>query len=335
VKTVFRSVEEAAGRFGPCALSIGNFDGVHLGHRTLIRQTQHVAQRNGWKTGVLTFDPHPTAIVAPERAPQMICSLQERVRQLEAVGAEQILILPFTERTAAMSAEEFVRKIAVEALESRAIVVGQNFKFGHKQCGNTKVMAELGQRFGFESHFLAPITTRGEVISSSAIRKHLSEGRVARAARLLGRYFSMEGDIIAGQGIGSKQTVPTLNILPGEEIVPKNGVYITQTEDLENGRRWQSITNVGVRPTFGGEGLTIETFLLSPFDGQAPERICLHFRHWVREERKFADPSALRTQILKDVERASAYWRRVGRITPPLERIKLRPSAERDCDKSR
>jgi riboflavin kinase/FMN adenylyltransferase len=311
VKTVFRSVEEAADQFGPCALSIGNFDGVHLGHRTLIRQTQHVAQRNGWKTGVLTFDPHPTSIVAPERAPRMICSLQQRVRLLEAAGAEQILILPFTKRTAAMAPEEFVREIAVEALGARAVVVGQGFKFGYKQCGNTQVMAELGQRFGFESHFLAPITTRGEVISSTAIRGHLANGEVARACRLLGRTFSLEGEVVPGQGIGSKQTVPTLNILPGEEIVPANGVYVTETEDLENGRRWHSVTNVGVRPTFGGIGLTIETFLLSAFDGQTPERIAVHFRHRIREERKFENPSALRTQILKDAGRASAYWRRV------------------------
>lgn len=314
MKTVFRSVEEAAEEFGPCALSIGNFDGVHLGHRTLIRQTQHVAQRNGWKTGVLTFHPHPTAIVAPHRTPRMICSLQERVRLLEASGAEQILILPFTERTAAMVAEEFVSKIAVDALGARAIVVGQNFKFGYKQGGNTEVMAELGQRFGFESHFLAPITTRGEVISSSAIRGHLREGKVSRAARLLGRYFSIEGEVVPGQGIGSSQTVPTLNILPGEEIIPANGVYITQTEDLENGRRWQSVTNVGIRPTFGGTGITIETFLLSPFSGQTPERICVHFRRWIREERRFPDSSALKAQILHDARRASEYWRRVDRL---------------------
>jgi riboflavin kinase/FMN adenylyltransferase len=210
-----------------------------------------------------------------------------------------------------MAPEEFVREIAVEALGARAVVVGQGFKFGYKQCGNTQVMAELGQRFGFESHFLAPITTRGEVISSTAVRTHLANGKVARACRLLGRTFSLEGEVVPGQGIGSKQTVPTLNILPGEEIVPANGVYVTETEDLENGRRWHSVTNVGVRPTFGGTGLTIETFLLSAFDGQTPERIAVHFRHRIREERKFENPSALRTQILKDAGRASAYWRRV------------------------
>lgn len=314
MRTVFQSLADAADEFGPCALSIGNFDGVHLGHRTLLKQTERTAAMHGWRTGVLTFHPHPTAIIAPERAPKMLCSLQERLRLLESAGAERIMVLPFTRGIALMSPETFVREVVVEALGAHAVVVGQNFRFGHKQAGTPDVLAELGQRFGIETHFLAPVTSRGEVVSSSAIRKHVAEGNMSRAGRLLGRCFSVEGDIVTGRGIGSTQTVPTLNLQPGSEMIPANGVYISAAEDLENGRRWQSITNVGMRPTFEGEGITIETFLLSPFDGKTPERIRLEFHRFVRQERKFPDAQALKSQIFKDVARAKSYWRRIDKL---------------------
>ena len=314
MKTVYRSLAEAKDQFGPCAVAIGNFDGVHLGHRTLIRQTRQVAWANGWKTAVLTFDPHPTAIVAPERAPHLLCSLQERLRLLEQAGAEQILVLPFVPQVAKMPPDEFVIKVLVEGIEARAVLVGQNFHFGYKQAGNTEVMARLGARFGFDTHFIAPVTYRGEIVSSTAIRSHVGHGRMERAGRLLGRCFSLEGDVVSGHGIGSKQTVPTLNLRPGPEIVPLKGVYVTEAEDLEDGRRWRSITNVGVRPTFGGNELTIESFLLSPFNGRSPERLRIGFRHFLREERQFPNPPALKAQILKDVGRAQTYWRRIERL---------------------
>jgi riboflavin kinase/FMN adenylyltransferase len=321
VKSVFTSLKEAADSFGPCALTIGNFDGVHLGHRTLIRQTQQLARNNGWTTAVLTFDPHPTEIVAPERAPKMIYSLQDRLRLLEEAGAERILVLPFTQQVADMSAREFVKQIVVNSLEARAVVVGQNFRFGRKQIGTPQILAELGAELGFECHFLAPVMSRGEVVSSTSIRRHLAEGRVSRAGRLLGRCFFLTGEIVSGHGIGSKQTVPTLNLMPGGEIVPEKGVYITEAEDLIDKRRWRSITNIGIRPTFGGHDVTIETFLLSPFDGRTPEELCVHLRRRVREERTFPDPQALRAQILQDVQRANAYWRR-------LERYRSAPAAK-------
>jgi riboflavin kinase / FMN adenylyltransferase len=318
VRTVFQCLADAAATddFGPCALTIGNFDGVHLGHRTLLKQTERIAAMHGWRTAVLTFHPHPTGVVAPERAPKMLSSLQERLRLLESARAERIMVLPFTPEVASMSPETFVREVAVEALGAHSVVVGQNFRFGHKQSGTPQVLAELGQRFGIETHFLAPVTVRGEVVSSSAIRRHLANGNVSRAARLLGRCFSVDGEIVSGRGVGSTQTVPTLNFEPGLEMIPANGVYITAAEDLENERRWQSITNVGTRPTFEGQGITVETFLLSPFDGQTPERIRLHFHRFIREERKFPNPEALKRQILTDVTRAKRYWSRVELYSP-------------------
>ncbi len=318
---VFRSLEEAAGAFGPCAVTIGNFDGVHLGHRTLIRQTQQIARAHGWITGVLTFHPHPTSVVAPERAPQLICSLEERIRLLERAGAEHILVLPFTRQIAEMTPREFVTTVLDEALNTRAVVVGQNFRFGYKQLGDTAALAQFGAEFAFEPHFLAPITSRGELISSTAVRRHLQKGNVSRAGRLLGRCFSLSGEIVAGRGIGSKKTVPTLNMRPGPEIVPAQGIYITETQDLADDRRWHSVTSVGTNPTFGGRELTIETYLLSPFDGRDPKRICIGFRRWLREERTFLTAEALREEILRDVARAERYWRAAGRTQWIQDRI--------------
>jgi riboflavin kinase / FMN adenylyltransferase len=308
---LFTSLQEAAGAFGPCALTIGNFDGVHLGHRTLIRQTQQIARTHGWITGVLTFHPHPTSVVAPDRAPKLICSVEERITLLEKAGAEHVLVLPFTRQVAEMNPREFVTTVLDETLNAHAVVVGQNFRFGYKQLGDTSTLAQLGAELAFEPHFLAPITSRGEVVSSTAIRRHLQQGNVSRAGRLLGRCFSVSGDIVSGRGIGSRKTVPTLNILPTVGILPQKGIYITETQDLADQRHWHSVTSVGTNPTFGGGDLTIETYLLSPFDGRDPKTICVSFRRWLREEQTFPTAEALRDEILRDVARAETYWRRI------------------------
>ncbi len=286
---IYRSLEEARGRFGPCALAIGNFDGVHLGHQALLSQVRGFVSQNGLIPAALTFNPHPAAIVAPERVPPLICTLEERLRLLESAGAVHIFVLPFTPEVACLSPEEFVWQILANVLDTRAIFVGENFRFGHKQAGTSDTLRALGPQFGFVSHFIQPVTYRGEIVSSSAVRQYLADGNVARAGRLLGRCFSVEGPVVSGHGVGSKQTVPTLNLRPpAGQLIPR-GVYVTETVEPSTGRRWQSITNAGIRPTFGGDGLTIETFLLSSLDGPAPENIQVQFRHFIRAERQFPD----------------------------------------------
>jgi riboflavin kinase / FMN adenylyltransferase len=312
--TVFRSLEAARDRFGPCALAIGNFDGVHVGHQALLDETARFASDNNYVPAALTFHPHPAAIVAPERLPPLVCSLERRIRLLAAAGAEHILVLPFTEQIAHLSPEEFVSQILVNVLNTKAVFVGENFRFGHKQAGTPAVLKALSERYGFVSRFLPPVSCRGEMVSSSAIRKHLIAGRVSRAARLLGRCFSLEGPIVAGHGVGSKQTVPTLNLQPPSDQVIPRGVFITQTLETPNGRRWPSITNAGMRPTFHGTELTVETFLLSPLDGEPPQYIQVNFHWFVRPEREFPNAAELKAQILKDVSRAQKYWHRVSEL---------------------
>ena len=315
---VYCSLTEVPSDFGPSALSIGNFDGVHFGHRRILHRVKEIATQRGWKPSVLTFDPHPTRVVAPERTPHLLTSPERRAALMREEGIEQVLILPFTRELAMLTPEEFVERLLVKALGARAVLVGDNFHFGHRQAGNVKVLAELGRKFGFETEIVPAVTWRGRVVSSSGIRKLIRAGNVSLAARLLQHAYGLEGEVVSGRGVGSKQTVPTLNLATLAEVIPANGVYITRTRDQVGGREWNSVTNIGYRPTFGAsDQLSIETFLLDPLAGETPERIRVEFLRRIREERKFDTPEALRGQILKDVRTAQAWFRRVKAWTGP------------------
>lgn len=315
---IYRTLEEVPPDFGPSALSIGNFDGVHFGHRRILRRVTELAAQHVWKASALTFDPHPTRVVAPHRTPPLMTSPERRAALMEEEGIEQLLILPFTKELAQLSPEEFVERLLVNTLGARAVLVGDNFHFGHRQAGNVAVLAELGKKFGFQTEIVQAVTCRGRVVSSSGIRQLIRAGNVSLAARLLQHAYGVEGDVVAGRGVGSKQTVPTLNLATAAEVIPASGVYITRTRDRDDGREWNSVTNVGYRPTFGeSDQLTIETFLLDALTGQSPRHIRVDFLRRMREERKFESPEALRAQILKDVRTAQAYFRRVKAWTGP------------------
>jgi len=313
---IFRSLAEVPPDFGPSALTIGNFDGLHAGHRRILRRVRELAAARQLRPSALTFDPHPTRVVRPDRAPPLMTTCDERAALMADEGIEQVLILPFGPEIAQLSPEQFVSDILVNKLRVRVVAVGDNFRFGHRQAGNTDVLRQLGSRFGFTTEIVPAVTIRGVPVSSSEIRRLVTAGNVARAARLLERPYSLQGDVVSGHGIGHKQTVPTLNLQPTAEVLPKNGVYITCTDDLDNRRRWQSITNIGHRPTFGNDpAVSIETFLLEPLTGDSPKRIQVSFLWRLRDERKFENPEALKAQILRDVGRANAYFRRLERFS--------------------
>jgi riboflavin kinase/FMN adenylyltransferase len=305
---IARTVQEAEG-FAPSAVTIGNFDGVHIGHQHLIGEVLDLARKFDAKPTVLTFDPHPARVVAPERAPRLLTTSEERIALLKRYGIEQVLLLPFTPEISRFTPEQFVEQIVAKTLRAKAVVVGDNFRFGFRQSGDTNTLAELGRCHGYETHVQGAVTCRRQMVSSSAVRALIDAGNVSLACRFLNRPYALEGDVVHGHGIGSKQTVPTLNLKTSAEVLPANGVYITRTSN-----RWNSITNVGVRPTFGGHALTIETFLLDPFDGETPSTIRVEFLRRVREERKFESPEALKAQIFRDVARAKAYFRRTAPI---------------------
>jgi riboflavin kinase/FMN adenylyltransferase len=325
---VFRSLDEVPPDFGPSVLTIGNFDGVHAGHRQILRRVKQVADERALKASALTFSPHPSKVVAPARAPRLMTSPVERCALMQADGIEQVFIMPFDEQVVQLTPEQFVERVLVRKLDVRAVVLGHDFCFGYKQSGNVRVLQELGRKYGFTTEEVKAVTVRGRVVSSTALRQLIEAGRVAQAARLLERHYALEGVVVAGRGVGSKQTVPTLNLATNSEVLPATGVYVTRTvgqdssparvlqDPLFAARVWPSITNVGYRPTFGdGHELSIETFLLQPLDGETPRRIRVELLWRVRDERQFPDAQALKQQILRDVGVAQAYFRRLEKWT--------------------
>ncbi|HLW76551.1 MAG TPA: bifunctional riboflavin kinase/FAD synthetase [Bryobacteraceae bacterium] len=307
---IARGVGEAR-EFQPSALTIGNFDGVHIGHRRLIAQVREAARKRYVTPSVLTFDPHPAKVVAPDRAPRLLTSIETRCGIMGLFGIQQILVLPFTRAIANLTPEEFVRDIVAGAMRARVVMVGANFRFGHRQAGDTRVLAELGKQYGFETCIAEVVECKGRVASSSAVRAFIEAGDVDNAWRFLAEPYSIAGEVVPGHGVGSKQTVPTLNLKTSAEVLPKMGVYVTRTLDLNSDRSWNSITNIGYRPTFAeaADELSIETFLLEPLGGNPPERIEVQFLHRVRDERKFENAEALKAQIFRDVNRAQAFFR--------------------------
>jgi riboflavin kinase / FMN adenylyltransferase len=328
---IFRSPTDIPGGFGPSVVTIGNFDGLHIGHRQIMRRVVALANMRGAVPVVLTFDPHPARVLAPERAPKLLMTIDQRLRNMEEEGIEAVLLLPFSLDFARLTPEEFANEILARTLSARVVLVGDDFRFGYKQAGSVDTLRELGERLGFGVEAVSGIARRGERVSSSGIRKLVGAGAVSRACRMLGAPFALEGNVVRGQGIGSKQTVPTLNLEPLNEVLPKTGVYVTRTRALSlpggrgsetpdtipgrdrKGATWNSITNVGYRPTFEGENLTVETFLLDPFDGETPGKIEVSFLLFVRDERKFETPEALKAQIFRDVGVAQRLHRRLAK----------------------
>ena len=326
---IYRSLAEVPPDFAPSALTIGNFDGVHYGHRQILRRVRAIAEANGWKPSVLTFNPHPTRVVAPDRTPPLLTTLESRVELMREEVIQQVLILPFTLELAQLSPEDFVTRILVESLGARAVLVGDNFRFGHKHAGNVALLTELGRKLGFTVEIVPAVSCRGRIVSSTGIRDLIRAGRVNLATRFLLHPYALEGEVVRGRGVGSKQTVPTLNLATTAEVLPATGVYITRTSSISappasQGLRvespptsaelptWNSISNIGYRPTFADTpDLSIETFLLDPLVGDPPTHIRVEFLRRVRDERKFESPEALRAQILKDVAAANRYFRRL------------------------
>ncbi len=311
---IFHSPAAIPEDFGPSVVTIGNFDGVHIGHREIMRRVVSIARERGLMPTVLTFDPHPARVLAPERAPKLITTIGQRLRRFESEGIEAVLLLPFSLEFAKLTPEEFAEQILAKTLRTRVVLVGDDFRFGHRQAGNTETLRTLGDRLAFELVAVSAIGGRAGRISSTAIRNLIVRGRVSQACRMMGTPFALEGDVVSGQGIGSRQTVPTLNLAPENELLPKTGVYATTTRDEESGCEWRSITNAGYRPTFNGDSLTIETFLLDPAPASAPPRIEVSFLTFVRDERKFETPAALKAQILRDVNAVNRFHRRFARL---------------------
>lgn len=304
---VIRGLEELRERPGETALAIGNFDGVHRGHQQILRAAVEEARRRGGTAAALTFDPHPAKVFFPDNAPPLLTTLEQRLRLLGGLGMDLAVVAAFTQEFARVEPRRFVEEMVKERLGTRVLCVGENFRFGHRQGGDVALLGQLAGELKFELRVIPPERERGHVISSSVIRGLVGAGRVSRAARLLGRAFSVTGAVRAGAGRGRELHFPTLNIVPEQECVPAYGVYITEAE--VGGERFGAATNVGVNPTFDGTELVVESFLLDFDRTVIDERLEVRFLRRLRPEVKFPSVAALREQMERDVAQARRYFR--------------------------
>ncbi len=308
---IFEHLEAVPGNFGSTLVSVGNFDGVHRAHRFVLGEIVKRAKVRGAKSMAVTFEPHPTRILRPDANLKLLTPTPEKLRLLAATGVDAVLLLPFSRDLSLLSPQQFAHDILKERLHACEVHEGYNFHFGHKASGNIHTLRELGQEMDFEVHYYPEMRLRGEPVSSSHIRHLLREGRVSRARHLLARPFSILSTAGRGRGYGSKYTVPTINLAPYEELVPKDGVYITRTRVGEE--CFDSVTNVGSRPTFGADSFAIESHLLNfhPLEVGAETEVEIHFLDRLRNEIKFPSVDALREQIGRDVGKAQKYFRRL------------------------
>lgn len=316
---VYHSLEQIPASLGATILSIGNFDGVHRAHQHVLQQNVRRARELGATSMVVTFDPHPARILHPERPKQLITPLEVKLRLFEEYGVNAVLILTFDRDLSLLPPREFARTILVERLHAKEIHEGSNFHFGHRAQGNVDKLAEFGRELGFDVIIYPQRYFAGEHVSSSRIRELVSEGKVSRARQLLARSFSILGTAGRGRGYGHRYTVPTINLARYEELVPAHGVYITWTR--VGPECFDSVTNVGNRPTFGAESFAIETHLLNfhPVELTPDTEVEIFFLARVRPELKFPSVEELRDQISKDVHRARRYFRHLSRAAKVTE----------------
>lgn len=315
---VFHKLEEIPTEFGSTNVSVGNFDGVHRGHAQVLGQiAQRAAAQQGQerraKSIAVAFEPHPVRILKPDADLKLLTPTPEKLRLLEACGLDAVLLLPFTRDLSLLTPRQFAERILKKKLHAREVHEGYNFRFGNKAAGDIGLLTEFGREMGFEVVAYPEMRVRGETVSSSHIRSLLRDGDARRARHLLGRPFSILSTAGRGRGYGSKYTVPTINLSRYEELIPKDGVYITRTRVGQE--CFDSVTNIGSRPTFGVDSFAVESHLLNfhPLELTPETEIEIHFLFRLREEIKFPSVDALREQIAQDVRRARRYFRLLGR----------------------
>lgn len=305
----FRSLQELrASLDSPSVVSIGNFDGVHRGHTGVIADVVKQARARKAESVLITFDPHPAMVLRPDQAPQMITPTPMKLELLAETGVDAVLLLKFTRAFSQTTAEEFAEKILRRGLRTVEVHEGDNFHFGHGARESVAGLGRLGRKLGFEVKVHPPLMLGGKAVSSSRVRDEIAAGRMAAARELLGRPFAIRGEAAKGRGIGTARVVPTVNFGPYEGLLPANGVYVTTLQ--VGGKSYESVTNIGDRPTFGKPSFAVEAHVLGDFKRVvAPGTpIELTFLKRLRGERKWPSAEALKRQIGKDVTRAREYF---------------------------
>ncbi len=309
---VFRNVQEVPEDFGPSVVTVGNFDGVHCGHRSVIAEVVSRAQALQVRSVLVTFDPHPVQILRPDVAPKLLTPGSQKIDLLRQTGLNAILVLPFTAELAKTSARGFAETILQERLRALEVHEGENFRFGYQAEASVDGLAALGRELGFTVQTYVPIQVGRGIVSSSRIRQALAAGDVRAARHLLGRPYAIRSTPARGRGYGTKYAVPTINLAEYVGLLPANGVYVTELRigEGDSALRFDAVTNIGNRPTFGADSFAVESYLLRfrPVTLTEETPLELTFLKRLRKELKWTSPEALKAQIGLDVARAERWF---------------------------
>jgi len=311
---VISRLEDIAPEYALPIVTMGNFDGVHLGHRKLIQSVVARAAEIGGTPMAITFHPHPLHMLVPNNAPVQIQTLPQKLAVIESLGIPVAVVIPYNEKLAGTSARDFATDVLCEKLRIREIYVGPNFAFGNRRQGSINLLKEIGREKEFFAEKIPQVEFRGTRVSSTAVRQAIVYGQVSLTRRLLARPFTIEGTVIRGAGLGTKLQIPTANLRAENELIPRRGVYITRL--CVDGNSWAGVTNIGFRPTINAEenpALSIETHALDFSQDIYGKRITVEFWNRIRDERRFASLDELVERINKDKDRSRRYFRRLGR----------------------
>jgi len=300
---IFEGIENIQRSFKNPVLTIGNFDGVHRGHQALFRKSRERAEKLGGETVVITFHPHPLQVLAPGEGPFFITSHERKLELIALCGVDVAVVVPFSREFAQMSAGDFVKTLLVGRIGPKAIIVGEDYRFGYNREGDTEFLQRMGDKYGFTVETVSGVQMDGTVVSSTLIRQFIQEGDLREASRLLGRPYEIVGMVVPGHQRGGRLLgFPTANIRLSGQAPPKPGVYVVRVEVGQG--TYGGAANVGFNPTFGGTELSVEVFLFD-FDENIYEKLIrVHFIERLRDEKRFSGPDELALQIHKDVERA-------------------------------
>lgn len=295
----------------PTVLTLGVFDGLHLGHQLIMKTVVERSQAVRAVPTVITFEPHPRAVLHPESAPPLLQTFDQKIEALSVLGIEQTIVIHFDQAFSQIRAQDFLREVVADRLRAKEVYLGRGFAFGHNREGNIDLLKSVSQTLGFFADEVPEVRLRGHRIGSTRIRELLSCGRVNLARRMLGRPYGVEGPVVRGAERGVKLGFPTANILPQNRVIPRGGVYVTAT--LIEGQWRRSVTNIGTRPTFDdGRGISVETHVLNWSGDLYKDVVRVRFLHRLRDEKKFESVDQLKSQIGYDVSRAQHYFKRAG-----------------------
>ena len=294
-----------------CVATIGNFDGMHVGHQAIVRGVVERARELGRPCAVITFDPHPLSIVAPDRIPKQIITLSQKEELLRAMEVDALLVVPFTHEFSRWSADRFIEEFLVRALRVVEVRIGRDFCFGAGREGNLQRLEEAGRRYGFEVRGVDDIRIRGMRVSSSIVRDAIGKGAIRCANLALGRTYFIDGRVATGRRLGRKIGFPTVNVDPANELFPGGGVYITTSRFESFNRSFESVTNIGVRPTlYENYAITIESHILDFDSNVYGDTVRLYFHELVRREHQFRSALELTGQIRRDIDMTRRYFLR-------------------------